>query len=88
MIRLERLPLSDATRTAVRAWAARWESSAWASMRHEDAVASGEPLPDEVPQRVWDELAIEQRALLERLRTELGSGYDVQLSSGSPDAGS
>jgi hypothetical protein len=70
MISLDSLPLSDETRAAVRAWAARWQ---------EDALAEVRDLPTDAT--VQRGLGREAAALCCRIAQELGPGWRVELSA-------
>ena len=78
MVRLERLPISDDTRAAIRGWARRWEELSWQQM-HADDVESGmrDGPAEPVPAYAWENIQTDGRALCHRLRRELGEGWRV-----------
>ena len=78
MVSLDGLPVHRDTRSAIRAWAARWEELAWQQMHAEDVANVMRPGPAEpVAARAWQTVEEEGRALCQRLRTELGDGWRV-----------
>lgn len=64
---LDALPVSDASRVALRAWARRWEAVA-----HRDLGQPGEPGAEE-----WEALEAEGRAAWLALREDLGQGWEA-----------
>ena len=68
MVALERLPLTEATRASVRAWASRWEAIASSEF---DLVAA------EVPKEACATLERDGRAVWQQVRRELGDDWQV-----------
>jgi hypothetical protein len=78
MVNLDELPLTDDTRAAIRGWANRWEDTAWPGMDVDAAEEGVIPGPVEpVPTDLAEAIERDGRALCQRLRDELGTGWRV-----------
>lgn len=71
MVNLDQLPISDATRTLVREWAARWEAVAWAEIE----------TADDVPADARIALERVGRAAWQQVQRELGDDWQVGWAS-------